>query len=381
MDLRMHFLSFFVIQSQTERDSDASFKAFKHYQTLNADEYEDSAIKSFLDDEFVRIIKRKVEKYQQSSNPPTKIGTFMVQPGYELSSNMNYHLFQRIREATDKERFHALSDELIRLYMDTSAVRGGAFIVSTATWNTYFNEPFLFILKCDFEPKIATISDEVQLIKQVDMAISAKTIKSIQYPHMSEEGMLEHWELKINQASHARYFEDFLKYVSYEKSIPEAVNEQVVEMVQTFIEQKWEPQQEHERAKAEQTIEVWAAKDKRELQHFWSPQEVIEAQQVLVEQKEDIPLQFKVDDVLIKGLLAQFAQSIHIAQHNGKYVAIIEGDQLQFEKGMSPVELLTPPHLMDILPYIASDGSGAENQQLQPPVSAQSEEEDDLPPW
>jgi len=380
MDLRMHFLSFFVINSQTEKDSEASFKAFKHYQTLSSDEYEQSALKSFLDDEFVRILKRKVEKYQQSSNPPTKIGTFMVQPGYELSSNMNYHLFQRIREATDKERFHALSDELIRLYMDTSAVRGGAFIVATATWNTYFNEPFLFILKCDFEPKIATISDEVQLIKQVDMAISAKTIKSIQYPHMSEEGILEHWELKINQASHARYFEDFLKYVSYEKSIPEAVNEQVVEMVQTFIEQKWEPEHEQERVKAEQAIEIWAASEKRELQHFWTPQEVIEAQSVLVEQKEDLPLQFKLDQVQIKGLLAHFASSIHIAQHNGKYVAIIEGDNLQFEKGMSPVELLTPPQLVDILPYIAAK-QGDEDQVLNPPTEVKQQTDDDLPPW
>jgi hypothetical protein len=37
----------------------------------------------------------------------------------------------------------------------------------------------------------------------------------ISYPFMPEEGILEEHELKINQSSHARYFEDFLKYVEY----------------------------------------------------------------------------------------------------------------------------------------------------------------------
>ncbi len=38
---------------------------------------------------------------------------------------------------------------------------------------------------------------------------------------MPEEGMVEVGELKIHQASHARYFEDFLKFVEYERSMPE----------------------------------------------------------------------------------------------------------------------------------------------------------------
>ena len=46
-------------------------------------------------------------------------------------------------------------------------------------------------------------------------------MKSIQYPYVPEEGMTEEHELKIHQASHARYFEDFLKFVEYGESMPE----------------------------------------------------------------------------------------------------------------------------------------------------------------
>lgn len=384
MDFRMNYLSFFVIQSESEQGTVGSFKAFKHYQTMDGDDYADSALKEFLDEEFTKIVKRKVERHPNTPNPPTKVGMFMVEPGYELGSNANYNLFQRIREADNKERFHSLTDELVRIYMDTSAVRGGAFIVALSTLNTFFDEPFLFILKCDFEPKIARISDERSLIAQVEMAFSARSIKSIQYPHMAEDGILERWELKIHQASHARYFEDFLKYVSYEKPIPEVISEQVVEMMHQYIEEKWQDNVTTERSQEENAVEVWAASEKRELQEWWSPQQVEEANYALIQQKEDLTMSFKVGNVSIKGLLADYGVSVHIAKHNGRYVAVIEGDGLQFEKGMSPVELLAPPELEDILPIIGTkvtskdietnnNGNGLEQNH--------SVIEDDTPPW
>ncbi|MGQ0516955.1 DUF3900 domain-containing protein, partial [Bacillus sp. D-CC] len=46
-----------------------------------------------------------------------------------------------------------------------------------------------------------------------EMATTTKNMKSIQYPYMPEEGMVEVGELKIHQASHARYFEDFMFFV------------------------------------------------------------------------------------------------------------------------------------------------------------------------
>ncbi|WP_245600051.1 DUF3900 domain-containing protein [Paenibacillus harenae] len=354
MDFHLQYLSFFVIHTDGEESAASSGKRFKHYQTLDEDSYEDSEIQKFLDDEFKRIVKRKVERNPNTAGAPTKIGRFMVEPGYELGSNQNYNLFQRLRDADSKERFIGIADELVRIYMDTSAVRGGAFIIALSKLNTYFDEPFLFLLKCDFEPKIARISDERNLISQVEMAISARSIKSIQYPHMPEEGMLEHWELKIHQASHARYFEDFLKYVSYEKPLPEVMGEQVVEMVHQYMADKWQEDESTERREEENAVEVWAASEKRDLQEWWPQEQVEVAAASLVEQKPDLPFSFKLDSVTIRGLLADFGASIHFAKHNGRYVVVIEGDSFQFDKGMSPVELLQPLDLTAIMPLIGS---------------------------
>lgn len=354
VDFNMQFLSFFVIHTDGEESAASSGKRFKHYQTLEEDTYEDSEIQKFLDDEFKRIVKRKVERNPNSAGAPTKIGRFMVEPGYELGSNQNYNLFQRLRDADTKERFIGIADELVRIYMDTSAVRGGAFIIARSKLNTYFDEPFLFLLKCDFEPKIARISDERNLISQVEMAISARSIKSIQYPHMPEEGILEHWEVKIHQASHARYFEDFLKYVSYEKPLPEVMGEQVVEMVHQYIADKWQEDESSERREEENAVEVWAASEKRDLQEWWTPAQVEVAAAALVEQKPDLPFSFKLDSVTVKGLLADFGASIHFAKHNGRYLVVIEGDSFQFDKGMSPVELIQPLDLVDVMPLIGS---------------------------
>lgn len=369
MKFAVQFLSFFVIQSEGTDPNGP--KKFKHYQTLTHEEYQDSELKAFLDGEFKRIAKRKAEVNAASDNVPTKIGRFVVEPGHDLTSNPNYNLFQRLRTAADKTEFHHFSDDVLRLYMDTNSVRGGAFVLATAKLNELNDDPFLFLFKCDFESKIARVSDERSLISQVEMAINAKNIKSIQYPHMPEEGMVEEWELKIHQASHARYFEDFLKYVSYEKSKPEIVADQVMELVHEYMETKWqaadipyyESETDEEAAAAappvseeaaamrqeKQQFDVWAAGEKRELQEKWSHDHVLEATKRIVELQPDLELKFKLDDIQIKGHMDDYGNNIHIASLNGRYVLLIEGDSFQFEKGVSPIELLHPEEMQEVL--------------------------------
>ncbi|KKC46653.1 DUF3900 domain-containing protein [Paenibacillus sp. D9] len=381
MEFDVQFLSFFVIQ--TDGESTDSGKRFKHFQTMDGEDYEDSPLKDFLTGEFARIVKRKAERNPASESVPTKIGRFRVEPGYELDSNPDYNLLQRLRSAEDAERFHSIADELVRIYMDTSAVRGGALIAVQATLSKLFDQPFLFILKCDFEPKIARIADERSLISTVEMAISARSMKSILYPHMPEEGMMDSWEVKLHQASHARYFEDFLKFVSYERPLPEVMGEQVLEMVQQYMEEKWQDDQGHLRKEEEEAVEIWAASDKRELLERWTPEQVFAASAVLVEQKEDLALSFKLGGVQVKGLLSDFGKSLHFARHNGRYVAVLEGDFFQFERGISPVELIHPPELEEVMKVIGAEESGTAVPQggdaTGQSEAAASAEEDDVP--
>ncbi|WP_127505403.1 DUF3900 domain-containing protein [Paenibacillus humicus] len=382
MEFDVQFLSFFVIQ--TDGESADSGKRFKHFQTMDGEDYEDSPLKDFLTGEFARIVKRKAERNPASESVPTKIGRFRVEPGYEMDSNPDYNLLQRLRSAEDAERFHSIADELVRIYMDTSAVRGGALIAVQATLSKLFDQPFLFILKCDFEPKIARIADERSLISTVEMAISARSMKSILYPHMPEEGMMDSWEVKLHQASHARYFEDFLKFVSYERPLPEVMGEQVLEMVQQYMEDKWQDDQGHLRKEEEEAVEIWAASDKRELLERWTPEQVFAASAVLVEQKEDLALSFKLGGVQVKGLLSDFGKSLHFARHNGRYVAVLEGDFFQFERGISPVELIHPPELEEVMKVIGAEESGTavpEGDGAAGQAQAAASAEDDDVPW
>ena len=54
MDFEVKFLSFFVIQ--VEGKGDQADKRDKHFQTLDAVEYENSSLKDFLDGEFTKIV-------------------------------------------------------------------------------------------------------------------------------------------------------------------------------------------------------------------------------------------------------------------------------------------------------------------------------------
>ncbi|MDF2939009.1 MAG: hypothetical protein K0Q90_4382 [Paenibacillaceae bacterium] len=422
MDFSVEYLSFFVIHSESASEQN---KRYRHFKTMDGEEYERSEIKRFLDGEFARIVKRKAEKHAPTEGSPTKIGTFVVEPGYELGSNPNYNMIARCREARDREQYHNGCDDLLRAYIGTSSVRGGAFIVARAVLPKYFDEPFLFILKCDFEPKIARITDEDSLVGQVDMAISAKSMKSIQYPHMPEEGMLEYGELKIHQASHARYFEEFLAYVSYEQSMPELVQSQVLGLVQEYMEQKYQlppvpkaaapvkvadergirlaeavgvPMAAHAGADAgvdvdeapfmaagpapdptltgipflddasypapadgpgenanpamlqeAQAYELWANSDKRRLQERWDHEMVVEAAQRIVEFQPELDLKFHIGDTFVKTKLSDFGSKVHFAKIGNRYVVLLEGEDFKFDKDFSPVELLQPEELDQVV--------------------------------
>ncbi|MFY4776132.1 DUF3900 domain-containing protein [Metabacillus sp. RGM 3146] len=349
MDFTIRFLSFYVIQIE-DKDEQAN-KRFKHYQTLNSEEFESSPLKNFLDGELAKIVKRKSERHPKSEEVPTKIGHFVVEPGHELDSNPNYNMFHKIRFADTKEMFNEISEQFIRNYLDTSAVRGGAFLVASAVPRKYFDEAFVFIMKCDFEPKVASIADEATLIKTVEMAITTKNMKSIQYPYMPEEGMTEEGELKIHQSSHARYFEDFLKYVEYGESMPEIMKSQVMNMVQEHVYEAFN-ENSQELKQFEHDMEIWEASPKRELQERLDTHQVIEAAAQIVETSPEAELKMKLGETEIKGLLAEFGDSIHLAKINDRYILLVEADSISFEKGFSPIEFHRPEGLHDVIERI-----------------------------
>ncbi|KGX91453.1 DUF3900 domain-containing protein [Pontibacillus marinus] len=349
MEFRMNYASFYVIQ--VDGKGDDLQKQYKHFQTMDYEEYSDSALKDFLDGELKKIVNRKVERHPRSEQVPTKLGHFIVEPGHELDSNPNYNVFRRAQVAQSKEEFYQVSEMFVDAYVDASAIRGGAFLVISATLEKYFDEPFIFLLKCDFEPKVASISDESTLIRSVEMAITTKNMKSIQYPYMPEKGMLEPNELKIHQASHARYFEDFLKFVAYGESMPEIQKTQVKSMVQEHVQETFEEDSE-ELKQFEEDLEIWEASEKRELKERLTTEQVVEATSQMVEENPEIELNMKIGETTVKGKLADYGEDIHLAKVNGRYVLLIESDFIQFDKGVSPIEFQKPNELQDIMNHI-----------------------------
>lgn len=351
MDFSIAFLSFYVIH--VEGKGDQADKRYKHFQTLDTEDYESSPLKDFLDGELMKISKRKVDRHPKADQVPTKIGHFIVEEGHDLASNPNYNLFNRVRLAETKEAFHKESEQFVRSYIDTSAVRGGVFLVATATLTKYFDEPFVFIMKCDFEPKVASISDENSLIRNVEMAITTKNMKSIQYPYMPEEGMVEEGELKIHQASHARYFEDFLKFVEYGESMPEIMKAQVMNMVQEHVYETFEDNSD-ELKQFEEDLEIWEASERREIRERLDTHQVVEAAAQIIEHTPEAELQMKLGETTVKGLLADFGQNLHLAKVNGRYVLVVEAESIMFEKGVSPIEFHRPVDLQEIIEKIKS---------------------------
>lgn len=353
MDFQINYLSFYVIQVEGKGENVS--KDYKHFQTLSAEEYAHNAIKDFLDGELKKIVNRKVDKHPKSDQVPTKLGHFIVEPGYELGSNPNYNVFRQAQLVQNKQEFIDTCEKFVSAYVDASAVRGGAFLVVSATLNKYFDEPFVFILKCDFEPKVASISDENSLIQTVEMAITTKNMKSIQYPHMPEKGILEENELKIHQASHARYFEDFLKFVAYGESMPDLMRTQVKTMVETHVQETFEEDSE-ERQQFEEELEIWEASEKRELKERLTTEQVVEATAQIVEETPDLPLTMKIGETAIKGLLADYGENIHLAKVNNRYVVLLEADTIEFDKNVSPIEFHKPNDLQEVLNQLYNKG-------------------------
>ncbi|KGA95711.1 hypothetical protein AJ85_15460 [Alkalihalobacillus alcalophilus ATCC 27647 = CGMCC 1.3604] len=353
MDFEIQFLSFYVVQ--IDGQGEQTNKLYKHFQTLNKAEFEQSQLKDFLDGELKKIVNRKVERHPKSDQVPTKIGRFVTEPGHELTSNPNYNLFYRARTAESKMDFQEVSEKFVRIYLETSAVRGGAFLVATAVPRKFYDDAFVFIMKCDFEPKVATISDEASLIRKVEHAITTKNMKSIQYPFMPEEGMIEEAEVKIHQASHARYFEDFLKYVEYGDAMPTIIKSQVLNIVQEHVTESFSDNRE-ERQKFEHELEIWEASEKREISERLDTHQVMEASAHIVEQTPEAEIKMKLGETEIKALLADFGETLHLAKLNGRYVLLVEAEAIQFEKGVSPVEFYKPDDLHEIIEKINRKG-------------------------
>ncbi|MFD2331262.1 DUF3898 domain-containing protein [Cohnella sp. GCM10020058] len=94
---------------------------------------------------------------------------------------------------------------------------------------------------------------------------------------------------------------------------------------------------------------MWAAGDKRQLQEKWTHEDVMGATAHIVEYQPDLELKFKADDISVRAKMTDYGDSIHIARMNGKYVLLIEADGLHFDKGMSPIELLHPEDIEQVL--------------------------------
>lgn len=368
MNFIVDWLSFSLIEQQEEESGSKRVRMTRH---LTGDEFQRSELRSFLDGELARIAKRKTELNPKSEASPTKLGQFVIEPGHPLDANPNYALLQRLLRAETAGEGQAPAQEILQSYVRTSQVRGGVLIVARTRLES-LNEPYVFILKCDFEQKTAVITDERSLIANVQMAINAKNMKSLMYPHMIEEGMNDPYHVKIHQFSHARYFEEFLRFVEYPQTITQIISEEVLNLARQHIEHVY-PEPTEERLRAEEEIELIAASPKRELSERWDHETVMEAAQIITEKQPEIELKCKLDHMQVKALLSDYGKNFYIAKVKGRYVLLLEGDFLQFEKGVSPVEFLKPQDIHDIIRELEA--------REHTPVPIQPSAQGDDPPW
>lgn len=371
MNFIIEWLSFYLLE---QSDSDTNNKQVSLSKLLTQYDYERSELKEFLDGEFSKIAKRKVELNPKSDGSPTKIGQFIVEAGHPLDSNPTYGMFQRLLQAETTEAIHSAAQEMLHMYLRTSQVRGGVLLFVKARLDK-FDDHFLFILKCDFEQKTAVITDDNSLIANVNMAINAKNMKSILYPHLIEPGMVDWYHVKIHQFSHSRYFEEFLKFIEYPETVHDVMSREVLSLARQHVEMAY-PEPSEERMREEEELERIAASPKRELAEKWDHQTVLEAANWFTEQQPEIELKLKLDHIQIRALLADYGSKVHIAKANGRYFVLLEGDAIQFEKGCSPVEFLKPQALHEVLEAIQAQPS---SPIYSPTVT--DKQDDDTPPW
>jgi hypothetical protein len=208
----------------------------------------------------------------------------------------------------------------------------------------------------------------------VQKAINAKNMKSIMYPHMVEPGLNDFYHVKIHQFSHARYFEEFLRHIEYPQTAAQVVSQEVLALAKQHLEHVY-PEVTEERLREEEQIELLAASPKRELAEKWEHETVMEAMQIITERQPDVELKFKLDHMQIRTLLADYGAQLHIAKVNGRYLVLLEGECLQFEKGVSPVEFVKPKQLHEIVREIEERSTSSV------PVTQLPPDSDDAPPW
>ncbi|MGF9797835.1 DUF3900 domain-containing protein [Brevibacillus agri] len=371
MNFIIDWLSFYLIEQPEEEDG---IKQVRMTRYLGHDEYQRSELRDFLDGEFARIAKRKVEMNPKTEGTPTKLGQFVVEPGHPLDSNPNYALLNRLLAAETPGESKEPCQELVQSYLRTSQVRGGVLIV-VRTRLELLDERYVFILKCDFEQKTAVITDEKSLISNVRMAINAKNMKSLMYPYMIESGMNDPYHVKIHQFSHARYFEEFLRFIEYPQTVTQLVSDEVISLARQHIEYMY-PEESEERVREEEAIELIAASPKRELAEKWEHETVMEAMQIITDRQPEVELKFKLDHMQIRTLLADYGSNLHIAKVNGRYLVVLEGEQLQFERGVSPVEFAKPKSLAEVVKEIEERSSHYAKPMVSMPSAV-----DDTPPW
>ncbi|WP_025845979.1 DUF3900 domain-containing protein [Brevibacillus agri] len=371
MNFIIDWLSFYLIEQPEEEDG---IKQVRMTRYLGHDEYQCSELRDFLDGEFARIAKRKVEMNPKTEGTPTKLGQFVVEPGHPLDSNPNYALLNRLLAAETPGESKEPCQELVQSYLRTSQVRGGVLIV-VRTRLELLDERYVFILKCDFEQKTAVITDEKSLISNVRMAINAKNMKSLMYPYMIESGMNDPYHVKIHQFSHARYFEEFLRFIEYPQTVTQLVSDEVISLARQHIEYTY-PEESEERVREEEAIELIAASPKRELAEKWEHETVMEAMHIITDRQPEVELKFKLDHMQIRTLLADYGSNLHIAKVNGRYLVVLEGEQLQFERGVSPVEFAKPKSLAEVVKEIEERSSHYAKPMVSMPSAV-----DDTPPW
>ncbi|WP_286182181.1 DUF3898 domain-containing protein [Peribacillus sp. JNUCC41] len=152
----------------------------------------------------------------------------------------------------------------------------------------------------------------------------------------------------FSKASHARYFENFLKFVEYGESMPEIMKNQVIHMVMSMYPHNSKKTVTNCTNSKKRPKRVKSVKSRSVLKPIWSSK----PQPRLSRDTPEAELRMKLGSTSIKGLLADFGDSIHLGKINGKYVLMIESNTIEFDKGVSPIEFHGPDELQVLIEKI-----------------------------
>lgn len=68
----------------------------------------------------------------------------------------------------------------------------------------------------------------------------------------------------------------------------------------------------------------------------------MEASAQLITHSPDVKTQLKLGETNVQTPIAEFGENVHLAKLGDRYIVIIEADQVQFDKHVSPIEFLKP---------------------------------------